>query len=103
VEGNPDPAHVSTSHVERQNLTMRMHLRLFTRLTNAFSKKFSTMSTWLRFTPSGQRIRIHKTLKMSPAMASGLSATLWSMDGLCEMMEPLRPSRVRAVLTASER
>ncbi|OBQ76979.1 transposase [Mesorhizobium loti] len=92
IEGSPDLAHVSTSHVERQNLTMRMQMRRFTRLTNAFSKKFENhvhmvalYTVWYNF------IRIHKTLKMSPAMAAGLSQTLWSMDDICERMDAIAP------------
>ena len=72
VEGSPDPKHVSTSYVERQNLTMRMHMRRFTRLTNALSKKFEShahmvalYAVWYNF------VRQHKTLRMSPAMAAG--------------------------------
>ena len=63
VEGNPDPASVSTSYAERQNLTMRMHMRRFTRLTNAFSKNSRTICTWSRSTPSG-------TLHPHPQIAS---------------------------------
>jgi len=92
IEGSPDPAHVSTSHVERANLTMRMANRRFTRLTNAFSKKFENhvhmvalYTVWYNF------IRVHKTLKMSPAMAAGVSNTLWSMDNICEMMDAVAP------------
>ncbi|WP_210421429.1 MULTISPECIES: DDE-type integrase/transposase/recombinase [unclassified Mesorhizobium] len=92
IEGSPDLAHVSTSHVERQNLTMRMQMRRFTRLTNAFSKKFENhvhmvalYTCWYNF------IRIHKTLKMSPAMAAGVSQTLWSMDDICEKMDAIAP------------
>lgn len=92
IEGNPDMAHVSTSYVERQNLTMRMHMRRFTRLTNGFSKKFENhvhmvalYTVWYNF------IRIHKTLKMSPAMAAGVSQTLWSMADVCEMMDAVAP------------
>ena len=92
IEGSPDMAHVSTSHVERANLTMRMHMRRFTRLTNGFSKKFENhmhmvalYTVWYNF------IRIHKTLKMSPAMAAGVSPTLWSMDDLCQMMDAVAP------------
>ena len=72
IEGKPDMAHVSTSYVERQNLTMRMHNRRFTRLTNAFSKKFENhahmvaiYAVWYNW------IRIHKTLRVTPAMAAG--------------------------------
>lgn len=92
IEGSPDPEHVSTSHVERQNLTMRMHMRRFTRLTNAFSKKFENhvhmvalYTVWYNF------IRVHKTLRMSPAMAAGVSDKLWSMDDLCGMMDAVAP------------
>jgi IS1 family transposase len=81
IEGSPDPAFVSTSHVERSNLTMRMQNRRFTRLTNAFSKKFENhmhmvalYTVWYNF------IKMHKTLKMTPAMAAGVAKTLWSMD-----------------------
>lgn len=92
IEGSPDLAHVSTSHVERQNLTMRMQMRRFTRLTNGFSKKFENhmhmvalYTVWYNF------IRVHKALKMSPAMAAGVSRTLWSMDDLCEKMDAVAP------------
>ncbi|MER8629800.1 IS1 family transposase [Mesorhizobium opportunistum] len=92
IEGNPDPAHVSTSHIERANFTMRMANRRFTRLTNAFSKKFENhvhmvaiYTVWYDF------IKMHKTLKMTPAMAAGVSPTLWSMDDLCEKMDAVAP------------
>ncbi|HEV7253430.1 MAG TPA: IS1 family transposase [Mesorhizobium sp.] len=92
IEGSPDPAYVSTSHVERQNLTMRMQMRRFTRLTNAFSKKFENhmhmvaiYTVWYNF------IRVHKALRMSPAMAAGVSDMLWSMDDLCRMMDAVAP------------
>src|SRR5208337_146449 len=81
VTGRPDPKHISTSYVERQNLTMRMQMRRFTRLTNAFSKRglphyhmVALYTVWYNF------VRIHKTLKCSPAMAAGLSKTVWSME-----------------------
>jgi len=92
IEGSPDPVHVSTSHVERANLTMRMANRRFTRLTNAFSKKFENhvhmvaiYTVWYNF------IKMHKTLRMTPAMAAGVTGKLWSMDDLCEMMEAVAP------------
>ena len=92
IEGSPDQKHISTSHVERQNLTMRMQMRRFTRLTNAFSKKFENhmhmvalYTVWYNF------IKMHKTLRMSPTMAAGVSKTLWSMEGLCQMMDAVAP------------
>ena len=79
--GSPDPKHISTSYVERQNLTLRMSARRFTRLTNAFSKKIDNhvhmvalYTVWYNF------VRMHKTLKCSPAMAAGLSATLMGFE-----------------------
>jgi len=81
VEGNPAAKHVSTSYVERQNLTMRMSMRRFTRLTNAFSKKLDNhihaLSLYFVFY---NFCRIHKTLKVSPAMAAGVTDRLWSFD-----------------------
>ena len=88
VEGKPDMAHVSTSYVERQNLTMRMHMRRFTRLTNAFSKKFENhahmvalYAVWYNF------VRVHKSLRVSPAMAAGISDRLWSMEDVAALVE----------------
>lgn len=92
VEGRPDIDHVSTSHVERQNLTMRMSMRRFTRLTNAFSKKLENhihalalYFVFYNFT------RIHKTLKMSPAMAAGITDTLWSLDDVIAKIDEMAP------------
>ncbi len=88
VEGRPELAHVSTSYAERQNLTMRMSMRRFTRLTNAFSKKaenhahmVALYTTWYNFA------RQHKTLRCSPAMAAGLSKTLWSMGDIVALID----------------
>jgi IS1 family transposase len=97
VEGRPDPKHISTSHVERANLTMRMSMRRFTRLTNAFSKKAEAhyhmvclYAVWYNF------VRQHKTLRCSPAMAAGLSSTLWNMEDVVKLIDaaataPKRP------------
>jgi IS1 family transposase len=83
VEGNPNPKHISTSYVERQNLNMRMGMRRFTRLTNGFSKKVENHCHMIAlYTMFYNFIRIHKTLKMSPAMAAGVSARLWSMEDI---------------------
>lgn len=86
--GNPDPAHVSTSYVERNNLTMRMGMRRFTRLTNAFSKKVENhnYAVALHFMHYNF-VRVHKTLRMSPAMAAGVSEQLWDVEGIVLMAE----------------
>lgn len=88
ITGNPDPKHVSTSYVERANLTMRMSMRRFTRLTNAFSKKLENhaymvalYALWYNF------VRIHKTLRTSPAMAAGIEMRLWSMEDVVAMID----------------
>lgn len=92
-EGNPDIAHVSTSYVERQNLTMRMSMRRFTRLTNAFSKKLDNhihalalYFVFYNFT------RMHKTLRMSPAMAAGITDRLWSLDDVIAKIDEIAPA-----------
>jgi hypothetical protein len=78
--GNPDPKHISTSYVERQNLTMRMSMRRFTRLTNGFSKKIENheASVALHFMHYNF-VRIHQSLRVTPAMAAGVTGRLWSM------------------------
>jgi IS1 family transposase len=88
VIGNPDRKHISTSYVERANLTMRMHMRRFTRLTNAFSKKvenhaaaISLHSMFYNF------VRLHQTLGVSPAMAAGVTDRLWEMSDVVEVIE----------------
>ncbi|MDP2333131.1 MAG: IS1 family transposase, partial [Reyranella sp.] len=88
VTGNPDRKHVSTSYVERQNLNIRMGLRRFTRLTNAFSKKMENHVHALSiYFMHYNFCRIHTTLRVSPAMAAHVSQTLWSMDDVVTMIE----------------
>ena len=91
-EGSPDIAHVSTSFVERQNLTMRMSMRRFTRLTNGFSKKLENhvhaLALYFAFY---NFCRIHKTLRMSPAMAAGITDTLWSLDDIVAKIDAMAP------------
>lgn len=93
VEGNPDPAHISTSYAERANLSIRMQNRRFTRLTNAFSKKLQNhihaLALYFAFY---NFMRIHKTLKVTPAMAAGITETLWSMEDIAERIEANRPA-----------
>jgi IS1 family transposase len=88
VEGQPDDKYISTSYAERSNLTMRMHNRRFTRLTNAFSKKFENhahmvaiYAVWYNF------LRIHKTLRVTPAMAAGLSETVMDWEEFVALMD----------------
>jgi IS1 family transposase len=93
IEGRPDPKHINTSYAERQNLTMRMQMRRFTRLTNAFSKKFENhMHMVAIYTVWYNYVKQHKTLKgLSPAMQAGISDTLWSVTDLAEMVEAATP------------
>jgi IS1 family transposase len=88
VTGRPDMKHVSTSYVERSNLSMRMGIRRFTRLTNAFSKKVENHWYALAiYFMHYNYVRIHTTLRTSPAMAAGVSKTLWSMDDVVKVVE----------------
>jgi len=95
VSGVPDPKHVSTSYVERQNLTMRMSMRRFTRLTNAFSKKVENhaAAVALHFVYYNFA-RIHKTLRVTPAMAAGVADHVWSMEEIATLVpEPVAKKR----------
>jgi IS1 family transposase len=85
IAGNPDQAFISTSLVERQNLTMRMSMRRFTRLTNAFSKKVENLraAVSLHFAHYNF-VRVHRTLRVTPAMEPRVSDRLWSLDELVE-------------------
>lgn len=81
ISGQPDPKHISTSYVERQNLTMRMSMRRFTRLTNAFSKKVENLAHAVSLHYMYYNFgRIHETLKMTPSMAAGVSNHIWEME-----------------------
>ena len=88
ITGNPDVKHVSTSYAERANLTMRMHMRRFTRLTNAFSKKIENHTAAVALhTMFYNFVRVHQTLKVSPAMAAGVTDKLWEMADLVQVLE----------------
>jgi hypothetical protein len=93
IEGKPDPKHINTSFAERQNLTMRMQMRRFTRLTNAFSKKLENhMHMVALYTVWYNYVKHHKTLKgLSPAMAANISDTLWSVTDMAEMIDANLP------------
>ncbi len=88
IEGEPDPRHVSTSYVERQNLTLRMSCRRFTRLTNAFSKKVENhahaVALHFMYYNFG---RVHKSLRVTPAMESGVSDHIWSLEEIASLAQ----------------
>jgi IS1 family transposase len=92
IEGNPDIDHVSTSHVERMNLSIRMQNRRFTRLTNAFSKKLDNhihaLALYFAFY---NFCRIHKSLRVTPAMAAGITDRLWSLDDIVAKIDAMAP------------
>jgi IS1 family transposase len=101
ITGNPDRDHVSTSYVERQNLTMRMSMRRFTRLTNAHSKKLANhhhaQALYFMFYNFA---RMNQAVRMSPAMAAGIETRLWEMKDIAELVEaqatkPKRPASYR--------
>jgi IS1 family transposase len=88
IVGNPNPAKVSTSFVERQNLTMRMHMRRFTRLTNAFSKKVENHAYAVALHMMYYNfVRIHGALRVTPAMAAGVADRLWEIDDIVALVE----------------
>jgi IS1 family transposase len=87
VSGDPDPKHVSTSFVERQNLTMRMSMRRFTRLTNGFSKKLENHGHAVAlFYMHYNFCRVHKTLRVTPAMEAGLADHVWTLEELLGLL-----------------
>ena len=88
ITGKPDFEHVSTSYCERQNLSMRMGMRRFTRLTNAFSKKIANHEHAIAlYFMHYNFVRIHKTLRVTPAMAAGVTDKLWSVDDILNLLD----------------
>jgi hypothetical protein len=87
--GTPDPKHISTSYIERQNLTMRMNIRRFTRLTNAFSKKLENHAHSVAlFYMHYNFVRVHQSLRVTPAMEAGLTPRVWSIQDIVTLAEP---------------
>jgi IS1 family transposase len=97
VTGNPDPKHVSTSFVERQNLTMRMSMRRFTRLTNGFSKKLENHRCMVAlFYAYYNFCRVHQTLRVTPAMEAGLTDHVWPVEELVVVLDRCASEQVAA-------
>lgn len=92
--GMPDQTHVSTSYAERANLTMRMSMRRFTRLTNAFSKKVENLehATAVHFMHYNF-VRVHQTLKTTPAVVAGIADRAWTVEDMIALLEPKKPVR----------
>ena len=92
IEGAPDARHISTSYVERQNLTMRMHMRRFTRLTNAFSKKVENHAhaVALHFMYCNF-CKLHKAHRLTPAMVAGVTNRLWELADIAALVEAADP------------
>lgn len=91
IQGNPDPRHISTSFVERQNLTMRMHMRRYTRLTNGFSKKVENHCHALALHFVYYNFcRIHSTIRVTPAMEAGLTNDIMKIEDIIEMADQLK-------------
>jgi len=88
ITGDPDPKHISTSYVERQNLTMRMSMRRFTRLTNAFSKKVdnhrAAVALYFVYYNFG---RVHQTIRVTPAMEAGIANHVWSVEEIVALLD----------------
>jgi hypothetical protein len=88
IEGNPDPSHISTSYIERHNLTMRMHMRRYTRLTNAFSKKLENHAHAVAlFLVYYNFCKLHKAHRLTPAMAAGVTDRLWEVKDIVRVLE----------------
>jgi IS1 family transposase len=102
LQGSPDPKHISTSFVERQNLSMRMGMRRFTRLTNGFSKKLANHEHQVAlYFMHYNFCRIHKTLRVTPAMEAGLTNHVWTIEELCGLIPEKKPiQRIDAAILA---
>jgi hypothetical protein len=101
MAGDPDVDHISTSYVERQNLTMRMSMRRFTRLTNGFSKKLANHAAAIALHYMHYNFcRIHQTLRVAPAMAAGITNRLWTIADIVAVLEQHEKDQKRKRLTA---
>jgi hypothetical protein len=88
ISGKPERMHISTSHMERQNLTMRMQMRRFTRLTNAFSKKIENHEAAIALHYMHYNsCRIHQTLRVTPAVEAGITDHVWSLEEIVRLLD----------------
>ena len=88
ISGHPDPEHISTSYVERQNLTMRMGMRRFTRLTNGFSKKVENLAYTVALHFMHYNFcRVHQSLRVTPAMEAGIADHVWTIEEIVALLE----------------
>ncbi len=96
IEGNPDDKHISTSFIERQNLTIRMHNRRFTRLTNAFSKKVENHAYSVALHMMYYNfVKLHSKLRVTPAMAAGVTGRLWEVSDIVALWEAVEPKATK--------
>lgn len=96
MSGDPDPEHISTSYIERQNLTMRMSMRRFTRLTNAFSKKVENLAAAVSLHFMHYNFcRVHKTLGTTPAVAAGVADHIWTVHEIIDLLEAAEATPTR--------
>src|SRR5438132_1611002 len=88
VSGNPDPKHISTSYVERQNLTVRMSMRRFARLTNGFSKKIENHAAMVAlYFMYYNFCRVHQTIRVTPAMEAGIADHVWTIEEIVSLLD----------------
>ena len=94
ITGKPDPKHISTSYSERQNLNIRMGNRRMTRLTNAFSKKAANHEHMMAiYFMHYNFVRIHQTLRVTPAMAAGVTDKLWGLEDMAALLDKPAPAK----------
>lgn len=94
IKGEPDPKHISTSYVERQNWTVRTNMRRYTRLSNGFSRKIENHAAAVPLNYLAYNfIRIHRTLRVSPAMAAGVTDRLWDVADLVALLEAVESKK----------
>jgi len=94
VSGDPDPGHISTSYVERQSLSMRMHRRRFTRLTNGFSKKHHNHAAAVAlYFMHYNFCRVHQTLRVTPAMEAGITDHVWDHEEIIALLDAVEAEK----------